>query len=112
MDMTYVISSTRFALDAGAPERVVSAHARPSPWDARVDEAMEATLVFRKGAGEGKVGEYDVEAFIYADMRRANVAGIIPRVWELPTIEVEMERAIVTYYNFMMPHVRTCRPSD
>ncbi|KZT63186.1 NAD binding oxidoreductase [Daedalea quercina L-15889] len=105
MDMTYVISSTRFALDAAAPERVVFAHARPSPWDARVDEAMEATLVFSKGGAEGKGGEYDVESTIYADMRRSNVAGVVPRIWELPTIEVETERAVITLYNFMMPHL-------
>jgi hypothetical protein len=105
MDMTYVLSSTRHALDAGAPVSVVSAKARPFYNDSRVDEAMEATLVFRKGSADGGQGEYDVTSKIYADMRRGNVAGLIPRLWELPTIEVETELAKITYYNFMMPHV-------
>ncbi|KAH9828953.1 uncharacterized protein C8Q71DRAFT_863631 [Rhodofomes roseus] len=104
MDVTYVLSSTRFALDAGAPLCVKSAHTRPSPWDERVDEAMDTTLVYREGSAEGAEGEYNVEATVYADMRRANVAGFVPRVWELPTIEVETERALVTLYNFTMPH--------
>ncbi|KAH9840328.1 uncharacterized protein C8Q71DRAFT_722014 [Rhodofomes roseus] len=104
MDVTYVLSSTRFALDAGAPLCVKSAHTRPSPWDERVDEAMDTTLVYREGSAEGAEGEYNVEATVYADMRRANVAGLVPRVWELPTIEVETERALVTLYNFTMPH--------
>ncbi|TFY68442.1 hypothetical protein EVJ58_g1011 [Rhodofomes roseus] len=86
MDVTYVLSSTRFALDAGAPL------------------AMDTTLVYREGSAEGAEGEYNVEATVYADMRRANVAGFVPRVWELPTIEVETERALVTLYNFTMPH--------
>jgi hypothetical protein len=122
MDMTYVLSSTRHALDAGAPVSVVSAKARPFYNDERVDEAMEATLVFRKGSAKGE-GEYDVTSRIYADMRRANVGSsfgdaydgrlsltlrpglLVPRLWELPTIEVETELSKVTFYNFMMPHV-------
>lgn len=104
MDMTYVLSSTRHALDAGAPVSVVSATPRTLSQDNRVDEAMEATLIFKKGSAMGE-GEYDVTSRIYADMRRANVAGVIPRIWELPTIEVETELANVTFFNFMMPHV-------
>lgn len=99
--MTYVISSTRWALDAGAPTSVISAKARPFRNDSRVDEAMEATLAFKKGSASGG-GEYDVTSTIYADMRRANVGLLVPRVWELPTITVELERATVTYYNFMV----------
>ncbi|KAH9833651.1 NAD binding Rossmann fold oxidoreductase [Rhodofomes roseus] len=104
MDVTYVLLSTRFALDAGASLCVKSAHTRPSPWDERVDEAMDTTLVYREGSAESAEGEYNVEATVYADMRRANVAGLVPRVWELPTIDVETERAVVTLYNFTMPH--------
>lgn len=104
MDMTYVLSSTRHALDAGAPVSVLSATPRTLSHDNRVDEAMEATLIFKKGSATGE-GEYDVTSRIYADMRRANVAGVIPRIWELPTIEVETELANVTFFNFMMPHL-------
>ncbi|KAH9838565.1 uncharacterized protein C8Q71DRAFT_722705 [Rhodofomes roseus] len=91
MDVMYVLLSTRFALDAGAPFVSTS-------------EAMDTTLVYREGSAESAEGEYDVEATVYADMRRANVAGLVPRVWELPTIDVETERAVVTLYNFTMPH--------
>jgi hypothetical protein len=77
MISAYVLSSTRHALDAAAPSSVVSAKARPFYNDSRVDEAMEATLVFRKGSAQGE-GEYDVTSTIYADMRRANVGWCIP----------------------------------
>jgi hypothetical protein len=77
MISAYVLSSTRHALDAAAPSSVVSAKARPFYNDSRVDEAMEATLVFRKGSAQGE-GEYDVTSTIYADMRRANVGRCIP----------------------------------
>lgn len=99
--MTYVISSTRYALDAGAPSFVTSATARTFHGDARVDEAMNATLTFQQGSASGE-GNYAVVSTIYADMRRANIAGLIPRIWELPTIEVELEKATVKFYNFMV----------
>ncbi|EIN05782.1 NAD binding Rossmann fold oxidoreductase [Punctularia strigosozonata HHB-11173 SS5] len=105
MDMTYVVSATRFILDAGAASSVAAAKARPFPKDPRVDEAIEATLVFRHGSAEGKEGEYDVTSEIYSDMKRANVGFVIPRVWELPSIEVETANAKIYFYNFMMPHL-------
>ncbi|KAI0360213.1 NAD binding oxidoreductase [Trametes cingulata] len=98
MDMTYVISSTRYFLDAGTPREVAEAKARPTREDPRVDEAMEATLRFDLN---GRM----VEGKIYSDMDRANVLGLIPRVWETPSIEIETEHAIIYFYNFMMPHL-------
>jgi predicted dehydrogenase len=65
MDMTYVLSATRFVLDAGAPASVLSAKARPFRKDARVDEAMEATLTFTRGSAEGADGDYEVTSQIY-----------------------------------------------
>ncbi|PIL35398.1 hypothetical protein GSI_02124 [Ganoderma sinense ZZ0214-1] len=96
--MTYVVSATRFFLAAAVPREVASAKARPSPGDRRVDDAMEATLRF-------DVGGRMVESKLYTDMWRANVLGLIPRVWELPSIEIETEHAVMYFYNFMMPHV-------
>lgn len=98
MDMTYVLSFTRYALKAGAPQQVLSAKARPSS-DPRVDSAMEATLVFKTPDG------YDVHSTIYADMKRSWKYGIIPRLWELPSIHVETEKATIYFYNAMMPHI-------
>ncbi|KAI0663895.1 NAD binding oxidoreductase [Cubamyces menziesii] len=98
MDMTYVISSTRYYLNANTPREVAEAKARASRDDPRVDEAMEATLRFDLN---GRM----VESKIYSDMARANVLGVIPRVWEAPSIEIETEHAVIYYYNFMMPHL-------
>lgn len=35
-------------------------------------------------------------------MKRVNVGFVIPRVWELPSIEVETANAKIYFYNFMM----------
>ena len=102
MDMTYVLSATRYFLGSGAggvgvsvgtPREVVEATARPAPHDARVDEAMEATLLFDVGPG-GRT----VESRVWCDMWRANVWGFVPRIWETPSIEIETEHAVVYFY--------------
>ncbi|RYP42088.1 hypothetical protein DL767_000453 [Monosporascus sp. MG133] len=99
MDCTYALSFTRYALRAGTPEKVVSAIARPYEKDGRVDEAMNATLLFREQTGEL------VHSRVYTDMARKWIGGVIPRVWEFPAIEVETEKAVIYYYNAMMPHL-------
>lgn len=119
MDMTYVVSATRYFLTAGVPREVAVAKARPYAKDKRVDDAMEATVRFDCG---GRM----VESTLYTDMWRAYMLGLIPRVWELPSIEIETEHAIIYFYkcvesmylmcwewggadrltrSFMMPHV-------
>jgi len=98
MDMTYVISSTRYYLSAGLPSKVISAKARPLATDKRVDSCMEAELSYDLPQGS-------VKSKIVADMDRPNLAGVIPRMWELPSIEIETELATFYYYNFMMPHL-------
>ncbi|KAI0671423.1 NAD binding oxidoreductase [Trametes maxima] len=98
MDMTYVVSSTRYFLGVDTPREVVEAKARPTREDPRVDEAVEATLRYDVG---GRV----VESKIYTDMDRANLLGIVPRAWETPSIEIETDHAIIYFYNFMMPHL-------
>lgn len=100
MDMTYVISSTRYFLDADVPKEVVSAKARPMKEDKRVDAAMDAMLKFEVGS-TGRV----VDSRVWTDMARPNVGLIIPRVWEMPSIEIETEKAAFYFYNFMMPHL-------
>ena len=99
MDGSYVVSFTRYALGADVPVEVVSAKARPAKHDPRVDAAMEATMLFQTKEG------YNIHSGIYTDMERGWAMGIVPRLWELPAIEVEMEKATIYFYNAMMPHV-------
>ncbi|GIK07396.1 hypothetical protein Aspvir_003059 [Aspergillus viridinutans] len=99
MDMTYALSFTRFALHAQLPQEIISVSVRPSQDDPRVDAAMYAHIDFQGPDGN------PVHSRVYTDMAREKVAGVIPRVWELPSIEVETEKAIVYFYNAMMPHL-------
>lgn len=99
MDMTYALSFTRYALRAGTPEKILSAVARPYGKDKRVDAAMHATLLFKDARGD------ILQSKIYTDMARQWVSSVIPRVWELPTIEVETDQAYIYFYNAMMPHL-------
>lgn len=99
MDMTYAISFTRYALHAQIPQSIASVSVRPSHNDPRVDEAMYAHLDF-----EGPSGN-QVHSRVYTDMARHRIAYLIPRIWEWPSIEVETEKAIVHFYNAMMPHL-------
>lgn len=105
MDMTYVISSTRFFLTAGAAEEITTARPRVWPHDVsgKVDEAMEATLTFKSPRAPESSGK--VVSEIYSDMHRANIGGILPRFWEMPSIEIECEDATIYFFNFMMPHL-------
>jgi predicted dehydrogenase len=99
MDQTEVVSFTRYALGAEAPVEVVSAKARPAKHDARVDAAMEASMWFQTRDG------YRAYSSISTDMDRAWAMKIIPRLWELPSIEVELEKATIYFYNPQLPHV-------
>jgi predicted dehydrogenase len=99
MDMTYVISFTRYAVEQKTPDAVLFARARKSSEDPRIDEAMNAGLRFVDK--EGRV----IYSSIYTDMKRSWYFGVLPRVWELPSIMVELEQADVFFYNAMMPHI-------
>lgn len=100
MDMTYALSFTRRAIQAGHPEDITHVAVRPAKHDPRVDAAMYANLVF-KGQESQRIASR-----IYVDMDRAWAAcGTVPRFWELPSIEVETEDAIIFFYNLMMPHL-------
>jgi len=104
MDATYALSFTRYALRAGVPEEVVTASARPYDRDPRVDAAMNATMIFKDQEGRS------VHSSMYTDIGRSWLAGVIPRVWELPQIEVETEKANIMFYNAMMPHRKSALP--
>lgn len=97
--MTYALSFTRQALHAKHPEQIQSATTRPLLRDPRVDSAMYANMTFRGSE------EQLVSSRIYTDMARSYVGGVLPRFWELPSIEVETEDAIIYFYNAMMPHL-------
>lgn len=100
MDMTYALSFTQYALHAQLPKSIDSAVVRPLKSDPRVDEAMHAHVTF-----EGPKGN-QVHSRIYTDMsRKGAMCGLVPRFWELPCIEVETEKAVIYYYNAMMPHL-------
>ena len=112
MDMTYVLSATRYFLGAsasgvgvsvGTPREVAEATARPAPHDAQVDEAMEATLLFDVGPG-GRT----VESRVYSDMWREHVWGVVPRIWETPSIEIETEHAVIYFYKCVLLCLYVC----
>lgn len=101
MDMTYALSFTRYAIQAGQPKEVQSAVARPYQKDKRVDEAMHSILLFE----DPKDGHL-IQSRVYTDMARQWLfKPFVPRLWELPSIEVETEQAIIYFYNAMMPHL-------
>jgi predicted dehydrogenase len=105
MDMTYALSFTRYALEGSTLKEIQSAVARPYPKDPRVDEAMHSVLLFEEDPQEGGGGHL-IQSRVYTDMaRRWSACGTVPRVWELPSIEVETEKAIIYFYNAMMPHL-------
>ncbi|OCF55071.1 hypothetical protein L486_07181 [Kwoniella mangroviensis CBS 10435] len=67
--------------------------------DKRVDSALWADLLFDLQGGK------TVDSKIYMDMNQPNLAVVIPRAWELPSIEIECEKATIYFYNHMMPHL-------
>ncbi|DAA79442.1 TPA_exp: Uncharacterized protein A8136_0215 [Trichophyton benhamiae CBS 112371] len=99
MDGSYALSFTQYVLPSKRPKRILSAAARPSRDDSRVDAAMHALLLFEDEKGN------PITSRIYTDMSRSRLGGILPRVWELPSIEVETDAAILYFYNAMMPHI-------
>jgi hypothetical protein len=53
---------------------------------------MEAE--FKINSAQGHV----IDSKIYADLDQPNLAYVIPKVWQLPAIEIELENAIIYYY--------------
>jgi hypothetical protein len=94
MDMTYVVSATRYFLDASASNEVADAKARPTKKDKRVDESIEATIKFNSH-------EKTVTAKIFTDMNLGNIGHIIPRLADYPSIKIELEKATIYYYKYV-----------
>ncbi|EEP78393.1 conserved hypothetical protein [Uncinocarpus reesii 1704] len=103
MDETYALSFTRYAIHTPHPPKtVLSAISRPSKQDPRVDAAMHAHLLFASPTDPNR----SIHSRIYTDLSRSwTFFGLVPRLWELPSIEVETDTATVFFYNAMMPHV-------
>ncbi|WWD18862.1 hypothetical protein CI109_103317 [Kwoniella shandongensis] len=107
MDETYALHATRYfvggdketLLGSGVKPTVVDAHSRPYSKDKRVDSASWADLRFDLDGGK------TVNSKIYVDLDQPNLAYVIPKAWELPSIQIECEKATIYYYNFMMPHI-------
>jgi predicted dehydrogenase len=98
MDLIYGYSTTRFFVTEPETERpppftVLNAKARKFPGDPKIDEAMDSTLLF-----ETPDGKPDIRSTIHIDLCDAKVLGVIPRLWKLPTIAIELEKATITYY--------------
>jgi hypothetical protein len=62
--------------------------------DKRVDESIEATLKFKS---HGKI----VTTNVFTDMNLGNIAYIIPRMADAPSIKIELEKATIYYYKYM-----------
>lgn len=107
MDETYALSFTRYAIHTPhPPSTVLSAVARPSAHDPRVDAAMHANLLFTSPHAADTSPSHSIHSRIYTDLARPwTVFGLVPRLWELPSIQVETSTATVFFYNAMMPHV-------
>ncbi|KJA19597.1 hypothetical protein HYPSUDRAFT_78730 [Hypholoma sublateritium FD-334 SS-4] len=105
MDMCNVVSLTRFALHAKTPDAVLHATATASQDDPRVDSSMVATMRFKVANANTHFTERNVISTVYTDMARRPAYGLVPRVWELPTICVETELANVYFYNAAMPDI-------
>lgn len=85
-------------MHASTPSTLLSVTARPST-DPRVDAAACAHLVFEDPRGNA------VNCRVDTDLARPWAAGVVPRVWELPVVRVETEKALISYYHFHEPHL-------
>ncbi|TEB22074.1 hypothetical protein FA13DRAFT_1778914 [Coprinellus micaceus] len=98
-----VLGVTKFAVGAGDPEKVLFAKAYPAEHDANVDGSMHATLKFSRNST--KKGTAKGNAPYTPDLARPWWHGLIPRIWELPSILVETTHSEVYFYNFHSPHL-------
>nr|KMM64025.1 hypothetical protein CPAG_00377 [Coccidioides posadasii RMSCC 3488] len=103
MDQTYALSFTRYAIHTTSPpQTILSAVCRPSTRDPRIDAAMHAHLLFTSPT----TPNHTIYSRIYTDQSRSRAFfGLLPRLWELPSIEVETDTATIFFYNAIMPHL-------
>jgi predicted dehydrogenase len=101
MDMSYALLFTCYALRASQPKEIQSAVARPYSKVNRVDEAMHVLLLY-----EEPTDGHLIQGRVYTDMARQwLLKPFLPRLLELPSIEVETNKAIIFFYNAMVPHL-------
>lgn len=97
MDLLYGHSATHFFVSEPEAQRspaplVLHAKARKYPGDARIDEAMTSTLLFQRAGGKP-----DIRSTIHVDFCGPKVGGIIPRIWKMPTVTIELDKATITF---------------
>ncbi|ROV94106.1 hypothetical protein VPNG_09344 [Cytospora leucostoma] len=90
------VASHGNTLHAGQPEEVLSAVARSYVKENRFDQALRALLLFPDERDDL------VQSRVYTCMAREWVGGMVPRVWELPYIEVEADETVIYLYNTML----------
>ena len=93
------MNAPRFALHASRLSAVLSVTARLSVNDPRVDAGLHAHLVFEDPHDNA------VNCMVYSELARPWALGVLPRLWDVPTIEVETEKAVMNFYNFVQPHL-------
>lgn len=95
MDCNYALSSIRNTLHAGTSEKGLPAVARPSYEDKRVDAAMSATILFKDL--NGRIVQCKL------DVARPSISGVI---------EVGTDKAIIYFYDAMIPRCTITYPSQ
>ena len=94
MDLGYVFSTLQYYVggDEKGEFEVVSAKPRGNMKDERVDEAMDAEMVWKPKSG----GE-DVKCRIHCDLAKAKILGVIPSTMGTPVLTLEMERGTIKF---------------
>lgn len=113
MDLTYMFSAiaylgVRDSQDPNFEFDVLDAKFRLNPNDPLVDEKMEATILLNDphpyGNTTGESGApSQIRATVGADLSAPPLFGIIPRIWEMPVITIQTEKAEIRWENFIGP---------
>ena len=97
MDLGYVFSTLQYYVggDEKGEFEVVSAKSRRNKKDERVDEAMEAEMVWKP-----KSGGDEVKCRIHCDLAKPKILGIIPSTMGSPVLTLEMERGTIKFTKY------------
>ncbi|KAK5055932.1 hypothetical protein LTR84_012482 [Exophiala bonariae] len=115
MDLTYVFSAIAYfgVRDNSDPNfefEVLDSKFRVNPQDPLVDEQMEATILLKDprhytNAAGTSGAPAQIRATVGTDIYAPPLFGIIPRVWELPTLTIQTEKAEIRVDNFIGPWI-------
>ncbi|KAF9477071.1 putative NAD binding Rossmann fold oxidoreductase [Pholiota conissans] len=105
ISMASVIGLTRYVLHGSTPDSILQAAATISREEPRVDSSMLATMRFKLPGIDKRSEQSNVFSTIFTDMARRPAYGLVPRVWELPSIRVETDLAEIYFYNAVTPHI-------